>query len=340
MPVVGAADPLQQPRHALRRADLDHLVDAAPVDAEIERGRGDHRAQRPGRHRRLDLAALLDLQRAVVQRDRQRRVVQLPQRLEHQLRLGAGVDEDDGHPGGADALPSPAAPPPAPYGRTRTGGPPAASCDDLRRRAVGHLDRGGRRRYRPGSRRDARRWRTGRRAARRAPAPRSRATPSASWSPRLVPASAWTSSITMQARRPKKAGASGSESSTARLSGVVSRICGGVARWRARRLAGVSPVRVSMVMGRPIVLHRARQVAGDVGGQRLQRADIERVQAGARGCAPDPPGWAGTRPGSCRRRWARSAARSRRRAAASSIAIWCGRGRPALGGEPGGEWFR
>ena len=84
------------------RADLDHLVDAAPVDAEIQRGGRHHRAQAARGHRGFDLAALLDFQGAVVEGDRQRRVVQLPQRLEHQFGLGAGVDEDDGHAGVSD----------------------------------------------------------------------------------------------------------------------------------------------------------------------------------------------------------------------------------------------
>ena len=44
-PVVGAADALQQPRGALRRADIDDEIDVAPVDAEIERRGADHRAQ-------------------------------------------------------------------------------------------------------------------------------------------------------------------------------------------------------------------------------------------------------------------------------------------------------
>ena len=38
-PVVGAADALHQAAHALGRAHLDHEVDVAPVDAEIERAR-------------------------------------------------------------------------------------------------------------------------------------------------------------------------------------------------------------------------------------------------------------------------------------------------------------
>ena len=102
-PVIGAPHALQQPRHALRCADLDHLVHSAPIDAEIERRGRHHGAQLSSRHRRLDAAALLHLQRAVMQRDRQRRLVQPPQRLEHQLRLGARVDEHDRHAGLADA---------------------------------------------------------------------------------------------------------------------------------------------------------------------------------------------------------------------------------------------
>ena len=51
--VIGAADALQQPRGALRRADIDDEIDVAPVDAEIERGGADDRAQAAGRHRAL-----------------------------------------------------------------------------------------------------------------------------------------------------------------------------------------------------------------------------------------------------------------------------------------------
>ena len=59
-----------------------------------ERGRH-HGAQLAGRHRRLDLAPLLDGQRAVMQPDRQVLVVDPPQMIEHQLGLGARVDEHD-----------------------------------------------------------------------------------------------------------------------------------------------------------------------------------------------------------------------------------------------------
>ena len=81
--------------HALGRAHLDHQVDVAPVDAEIERGGRDHGAQLARRHRRLDLAALLDGERAMMQADRQVVLVDAPQRVEHQLGLGARVDEHD-----------------------------------------------------------------------------------------------------------------------------------------------------------------------------------------------------------------------------------------------------
>ena len=45
--VIGAADALQQPARALRRADIDDEIDVAPVDAEIERRGADHGAQLP-----------------------------------------------------------------------------------------------------------------------------------------------------------------------------------------------------------------------------------------------------------------------------------------------------
>ena len=101
-PVIGAPDPLQQAGHALWRTDLDYLIDAAPIDAQVQRRRRHHRPQRAGCHGGFDLAALFHLQRAVVQGDRQHRIIQLPQRLEDQFRLGAGVDKDDRHAGVAD----------------------------------------------------------------------------------------------------------------------------------------------------------------------------------------------------------------------------------------------
>ena len=70
-PVVGAADPLQQPRAALGRAHLDDEVDVAPVDAEVEAGGRDQPAQLARGHRRFDLAPRLDREAAVMDADRQ-----------------------------------------------------------------------------------------------------------------------------------------------------------------------------------------------------------------------------------------------------------------------------
>ena len=92
--VVGAADALGKPACALRRADMDDEIDIAPVDAEIERRGGDDGAQAVGLHRLLDPAPLADIERAVMQRDRQIVVVDAPEFLEQQLGLAAGVDEE------------------------------------------------------------------------------------------------------------------------------------------------------------------------------------------------------------------------------------------------------
>ena len=93
-PVIGAADPLQDARCALRRADIDHEIDIAPIDAEIERGRAHHRAQSAGHHGVLDLAPLRHVERAVMQRDGEIVVVDAPQFLEQEFGLAAGIDED------------------------------------------------------------------------------------------------------------------------------------------------------------------------------------------------------------------------------------------------------
>jgi hypothetical protein len=61
-----AADALQPARHRLGRLDLDHEVDRAHIDAQLERGGGDQAAQVAALERLLYLAALLARQRAVV----------------------------------------------------------------------------------------------------------------------------------------------------------------------------------------------------------------------------------------------------------------------------------
>ena len=93
--VIGATDALQKARSAFRRTDIDHQVDVAPVDAEIERGRGNHGLQAALGHCGFDLAALGDVERAVMQRNCEAVVVDAPQLLKDALGLAAGVDEDE-----------------------------------------------------------------------------------------------------------------------------------------------------------------------------------------------------------------------------------------------------
>ena len=102
--VVRAADALHDPRGALRRADVDDEVDVAPVDAEVERRGAHHRLELALAHRRLDAAPLRDVERAVVEGDREPVVVEIPQRLEHGLGLHARVDEDERRPVLADEV--------------------------------------------------------------------------------------------------------------------------------------------------------------------------------------------------------------------------------------------
>ena len=117
--VVGAADALEQAAGAFGRAHLDDAIDVAPIDAEIEAGGGDQRAQAAGGHRALDLLARLARQAAVVDADGQALVVHLPQVLEDQLGEAAGVAEDDGGAVRCDLLPSPVRRRSGPNGPTR-----------------------------------------------------------------------------------------------------------------------------------------------------------------------------------------------------------------------------
>ena len=91
--VVGAADALDQAGRALRRAEMDDEIDVAPVDAEVERRRRDDGAQIAARHGGFNLAPLGDIERTVMERDRQALRVRLPQLLEHQLGLHPRVHE-------------------------------------------------------------------------------------------------------------------------------------------------------------------------------------------------------------------------------------------------------
>ncbi len=93
--VARAADSLQAARHRLRRLDLDHEVDGAHVDPELER-RGRNEARDPSRLQVfLDLLPLLARQRAVV-RARELLLCGLVEPQREPLGEPAIVDEDDG----------------------------------------------------------------------------------------------------------------------------------------------------------------------------------------------------------------------------------------------------
>ena len=92
--MIGTADALQHARGALRRADIDDQIDVAPVDAEIERGRANHGAQAARRHRGFYLAPLRHVERAVMQGDGEIVVVDVPKILKNTFGLAARVDKD------------------------------------------------------------------------------------------------------------------------------------------------------------------------------------------------------------------------------------------------------
>ena len=45
--VAGPPCPLQEPRHGFRRAEADHQIDVADVDAQLEGSRGDNHLELP-----------------------------------------------------------------------------------------------------------------------------------------------------------------------------------------------------------------------------------------------------------------------------------------------------
>ena len=92
--VPGAADPLQAARDRLRALDLDHEVDRAHVDPELEARRRDEARDPPRLQLLLDHHPLLARQRAVV-RARDLLLGQLVQPHREPLGEAAVVDEDD-----------------------------------------------------------------------------------------------------------------------------------------------------------------------------------------------------------------------------------------------------
>ena len=185
---------------------------------------------------------------------------------------------------------------------------------------------------RRGDRRARRRWPRGRWSSGRAQGcagGRGRATRR---SPRLLVTSACSSSRMTVSRSAKKRSASGAESSSAACSGVVSRMSGGFSFWRWRLCTEVSPVRVSSRTCRPDLGDRLLEVAGDIDGQRLQRRDVERVDAAAfRPVGSAGARWSATRlgrkPASVLPAPVGAISRVERPALAlSSSSNWCGRG--------------
>ena len=112
----------------------------------------------------------------------------------------------------------------------------------------------------------------------------SRARPSASWSPRLAAGQRVDLVHHHRAEPGEERGASGWDSSSSRLSGVVSSMFGGfsllpgAAVRRGVAGAGLDPDRQAHL------IHRGHQVAGDIDRQRLQRRDYSVCSPG-RGAA-------------------------------------------------------
>ena len=91
--MAAAADALQAARHRRRRLDLHDEIDGAHVDAELERRRGDERAQRAGLQQILDLDALRAGDRAVMRAD-ERLAGELVERAGQPFGQPPAVDED------------------------------------------------------------------------------------------------------------------------------------------------------------------------------------------------------------------------------------------------------
>jgi hypothetical protein len=88
---AGAADALKERGDRVRRVHLDHPVQVAHVDPQLQRSRGDDHAVRPLRERRLGLQPLVAAERAV---RGVRPHAQQPQLGGERLHLAAAVAED------------------------------------------------------------------------------------------------------------------------------------------------------------------------------------------------------------------------------------------------------
>ena len=289
-----------------------------------------------------------------MQRDRQVVVVDAPELLEQQLGLAARVDEEQRRPVLPDRLVDLAAWRSAPYGRPRARAPrnsriemsglaPPDDGDQL-----GHVAAAGFCADQPAAqlvrlgdgRRQADRLQAGREPAQPRQAERQQIAALRGDQRMQLVEDRHIADPRRSARRPSPA------SSSATCSGVVSRMSGGSSFWRWRLCAGVSPVRVSMRDRQAHLGDRLLEVALDVDGQRLQRRDVERVDAAMRlarlALRPrrrDRSASAGSRPASCRRRSARSAAPTAGLRLRQQLELVRAR-RPAARREPSYEWFR
>ena len=92
--VPRAPDTLHKALNLFGRTNLDHQINIAPVDPQIETACADDCAQAALTHRGLDLSAGLARQRAVMDANRQGVLIGLPQFVEKQFGIGAGVVKD------------------------------------------------------------------------------------------------------------------------------------------------------------------------------------------------------------------------------------------------------
>src|SRR5581483_7149860 len=95
--VTRAADTLQERRDAMRRSDLADEINGPDVDAELERGRRDERAQLTRFQSRLRIEAFFFRQTAVMRRHRVDTDA-VAQMLRDALRHPPRVDEDERRP--------------------------------------------------------------------------------------------------------------------------------------------------------------------------------------------------------------------------------------------------
>ena len=101
--VAGSSDPLEASRDRLRALHLDHEVDGAHVDSELERRRRDEARDLSGLQQLLDQEALLASERSVV-RSGQLLARELVEPQREALREAPAVDEDDRRPVLSDEL--------------------------------------------------------------------------------------------------------------------------------------------------------------------------------------------------------------------------------------------